>query len=42
LHRLQLLRRFLSEMRTTDAAEFLIDKVKHTRSNRELLDSMSK
>jgi transcription termination factor Rho len=42
LHRLQLLRRFLSDMRTTDAAEFLIDKVKHTRSNQELLDSMSK
>ncbi|HEY7472065.1 MAG TPA: transcription termination factor Rho [Gemmatimonadota bacterium] len=42
LHRLQLLRRFLSEMRTTDAAEFLIDKVKHTRSNKELLDSMNR
>ena len=42
LHRLQLLRRFLSDMRTTDAAEFLIDKVKHTRSNQELIDSMSK
>ncbi|CAN5859861.1 transcription termination factor Rho [soil metagenome] len=42
LHRLQLLRRFLSDMRTTDAAEFLIDKVKHTNSNQELLDSMSK
>jgi transcription termination factor Rho len=42
LQRLQLLRRFLSEMRTTDAAEFLIDKVKHTRSNQELLDSMSR
>jgi len=42
LQRLQLLRRFLSDMRTTDAAEFLIDKVKHTRSNQELLDSMSK
>ena len=42
LHRLQLLRRFLSDMRTTDAAEFLIDKVKHTRSNQELLNSMSK
>jgi len=42
LHRLQLLRRFLSDMRTTDAAEFLIDKVKHTGSNQELIDSMSK
>jgi transcription termination factor Rho len=42
LQRLQLLRRFLSDMRTTDAAEFLIDKVKHTRSNQELIDSMSK
>jgi transcription termination factor Rho len=42
LQRLQLLRRFLSDMRTTDAAEFLIDKVKHTRSNQELLDSMSR
>jgi transcription termination factor Rho len=42
LERLRLLRRFLSDMRTTDAAEFLIDKVKHTKSNADLLASMSR
>jgi transcription termination factor Rho len=42
LARLRLLRRFLSEMRTTQAAEFLIDKVKNSKSNADLLASMSK
>jgi len=42
LARLQLLRRMLSEMRTVEAAEFLIDKVQHTRSNQELLDKMAR
>lgn len=42
LDRLRLLRRFLSDMRTTQAAEFLIDKVKNSKSNAELLASMSK
>lgn len=41
LERLRLLRRFLSEMRTTEAAEFLIDKVQSSESNEELLASMS-
>ncbi|MGH7570418.1 MAG: transcription termination factor Rho [Gemmatimonadota bacterium] len=42
LERLQLLRRFLSEMRTTDAAEFLIEKINRSKSNEDLLASMSK
>jgi transcription termination factor Rho len=42
LQRLQLLRRMLAEMRTVDAAEFLIDKVQHTRSNSELLEKMAR
>ncbi len=42
LERLQLLRRFLSDMRVTDAAEFLIGKVKQTTSNEALLASMSR
>ncbi|HUP21176.1 MAG TPA: transcription termination factor Rho [Gemmatimonadota bacterium] len=42
LERLRLLRRFLSDMRTTDAAEFLINKVKQTKSNEDLLASMSR
>ena len=36
-----MLRRFLSDMRPTDAAEFLIDKVKHSKSNADLLAGMS-
>jgi transcription termination factor Rho len=42
LVRLQLLRRALSEMRTVQAAEFLIDKVVHTRSNAELLEKLAR
>lgn len=42
LERLRLLRKFLSDMRVTDAAEFLIDKVKQTKSNEALLASMSR
>jgi transcription termination factor Rho len=42
LERLRLLRRFLSEMRTTDAAEFLIDKINRSKSNQDLLGSMAK
>lgn len=42
LERLRLLRRFLSEMRTTEAAEFLIEKIKRTKSNQDLLSSMNK
>ncbi|HUP01230.1 MAG TPA: transcription termination factor Rho [Gemmatimonadota bacterium] len=42
LERLRLLRRFLSEMRTTQAAEFLIDKVRGSKSNADLLASMSR
>ncbi|MEL6360413.1 MAG: transcription termination factor Rho [Pseudomonadota bacterium] len=35
------LRRILSPMGTTDAIEFLIDKLKQTRSNSEFFDSMN-
>ncbi|MFN2383358.1 MAG: transcription termination factor Rho [Gemmatimonadota bacterium] len=42
LERLRLLRRFLSEMRTTEAAEFLIERIKRTKTNAELISSMSR
>jgi transcription termination factor Rho len=42
LGKLQQLRRTLTEMRTVQAAEFLIDRVKHSRSNEELLQKLSR
>jgi transcription termination factor Rho len=42
LRRLQLLRRALADKRTVDAAEFLIDKVTHTRTNEELLEKLAR
>jgi transcription termination factor Rho len=42
LRKLQQLRRTLAEMRTVEAAEFLIDRVKHSRSNEELLEKLSR
>jgi transcription termination factor Rho len=42
LRKLQQLRRTLAEMRTVEAAEFLIDRVKHSRSNQELLEKLSR
>lgn len=37
-----ILRRFLSNMNTVDSMEFLLDKMKGTKSNQEFLDSMGK
>ena len=41
LTRVWLLRKMLDEMTNIEAMEFLLDKLKHTKSNREFLDSMS-
>jgi len=41
LQKVFVLRRILSQMGTTDAIEFLIDKLKHTKSNAEFFDSMN-
>lgn len=41
LQRIWILRRVLQPMNTIDAVEFLLDKVSHTKSNREFIDSMS-
>jgi transcription termination factor Rho len=35
------LRRILAPMGTTDAIEFLIDKLKQTKSNADFFDSMN-
>jgi transcription termination factor Rho len=35
------LRRILSSMGTTDAIEFLIDKLKQTKTNAEFFDTMN-
>lgn len=40
LQRIWILRRVLQPMNTIDAMEFLLDKVSHTKSNREFIDSM--
>jgi transcription termination factor Rho len=37
-----ILRRFLSNMNSVDAMEFLLDKMKGTKTNQEFLDSMGK
>ncbi|MCP1199108.1 transcription termination factor Rho [Notoacmeibacter sp. MSK16QG-6] len=41
LQKIYVLRRILSPMGTTDAIEFLIDKLKQTKSNDEFFDSMN-
>jgi len=41
LQKVFVLRRILSQMGTTDAIEFLIDKLKHTKNNAEFFDSMN-
>ncbi|OXT02932.1 transcription termination factor Rho [Notoacmeibacter marinus] len=41
LKKIYVLRRILSPMGTTDAIEFLIDKLKQTKSNDEFFDSMN-
>jgi transcription termination factor Rho len=37
-----ILRRFLANMNAVDAMEFLLDKMKGTKTNKEFLDSMGK
>ena len=41
LQKIYVLRRILSSMGTTDAIEFLIDKLKQTKSNAEFFDTMN-
>ncbi|HEC79340.1 MAG TPA: transcription termination factor Rho [candidate division WOR-3 bacterium] len=41
LNRLWILRKFLSEMNVIEQMEFLIEKMKRTKTNKEFLDSMS-
>jgi transcription termination factor Rho len=41
LQKIFVLRRILAPMGTTDAIEFLIDKLKQTKNNAEFFDSMN-
>ena len=41
LQKIFVLRRILSPMGTTDAIEFLIDKLKQTKTNSDFFDSMN-
>ncbi len=41
LNRVWILRKVLNPMGTIDAMEFLLDKMQHTKSNQEFLDSMN-
>ena len=41
LQKIFVLRRILSSMGTTDAIEFLIDKLKQTKTNAEFFDTMN-
>ena len=41
LTKMYVLRRILTPMGTTDAIEFLLGKLKHTKSNKEFFDSMN-
>ena len=41
LNRIIILRRLLSQLSSVEAMEFLLDKMRRTRSNREFLDAMS-
>ncbi|MCA1927634.1 MAG: transcription termination factor Rho [Calditerrivibrio sp.] len=42
INKVWILRRFLSGMNVVDAMEFLLDKIKDTKNNKEFLDSMNK
>jgi transcription termination factor Rho len=42
INKIWILRRFLSNMNAVDAMEFLLDKIKGTKTNKEFLDSMNK
>jgi transcription termination factor Rho len=41
LNRVWILRKILNPMGTVDAMEFLLDKMEHTKSNKDFLDSMN-
>ena len=41
LNRVWILRKILNPMNSIDAVEFLIDKMEHTKSNKDFLDSMN-
>jgi len=41
LHRIWILRKLLNELNMTEAMEFLLDKMKGTRNNKDFLSSMS-
>jgi transcription termination factor Rho len=41
LNRMYLLRNFLSDMPPAEAIEFLLDRMKRTKTNQEFLDSMA-
>jgi transcription termination factor Rho len=41
LNRIWLLRKVLQPMNTVESVEFLLDKMRTTKSNREFLDSMN-
>ena len=42
LNRVYLLRNFLADMPPAEALEFLLDRMRRTKSNKEFLDSMAK
>lgn len=42
INKVWILRRFLNSMNSVDAMEFLLDKIKGTKSNKEFLESMKK
>ena len=41
LSRIWVLRKLLSEMKTKEAMEFLLERLSRTKTNREFLDTMS-
>lgn len=41
LNRVWILRKLLAPLNSVDAMEFLLDKIQHTKNNREFLDSMN-
>ncbi|MBE9521467.1 MAG: transcription termination factor Rho, partial [Proteobacteria bacterium] len=42
LNRVWILRKLLSSLNPADAMEFLVDKLKHTKTNEEFIDSMNR
>ncbi|MBI4745989.1 MAG: transcription termination factor Rho, partial [Deltaproteobacteria bacterium] len=42
LKRIWVLRKYLSQMGTTDSMDFLLEKIQGTKTNKDFLDSMSK